>query len=83
MSHILLFIMLLASLIVLPILTPWYIFIPLGTWIVRLPYVEGICPLTSLESSLRVKLGQPPIKSFIKQNILRPYVKIKKHFRKI
>lgn len=82
-SHYILFIVLAASIPLMIINLEWYIWVPLGTWVVRLPFVEGICPLTSLESKLRVMTGRPAIKSFIKQNILKPYVKTKIYIRKI
>lgn len=81
--HLLLFIILISSLCILPFYADWYISVPLMTWILRLPFVDGMCPLTELESRLRVSLGMPPIKSFIKQNILKPYVRIKNNIRKI
>ena len=81
--HLMLFILLLLAIPLLILKTPWYISVPLCTWIIRLPTVQGMCIITELESKLRIMLGKPPIKSFIKQNILRNYAKFKRYIKSI
>lgn len=82
LAHFALFLALAGSGIALLIWEPWYVSIPLVTWILRLPVLPGVCQLTQLESSLRVRLGLSPIKSFIREHVLKTYVKIKKRIKR-
>lgn len=70
----------LTILFVIPFLAPVYISIPIDTLIVNLMFSPTPCPLTRLESSLRVKLGMPQIKHFVGHYFLSP---IRKVYRKL
>jgi hypothetical protein len=59
------------SLIILPFKTPFYIWLPLMTWLVALVTNPIKCMITSLENKLRKKLGMPEIKGFVYHYILR------------
>ncbi|MBC8408769.1 MAG: DUF2784 family protein [Rhodobacteraceae bacterium] len=60
-----------AALFVLPLLTPWYIALPLTTWILVLSTSRNLdCPLTRFENKLRNKINKPQIKGFIKHYII-------------
>lgn len=63
--HIMIVIGNLAALGFLPFTTPWYISLPLCSFLVRLALVEANCPLTILENHLREKLGYKKIRTFI------------------
>jgi len=65
-SHIFIIFAHLAALLILPILTPWYVALPLAGYIVNLVYLPGGCVLTKLEDAIRRKLGLPEVKKFIK-----------------
>lgn len=53
------------------IYTPWYISIPLISFLIRLATVERICPLTNIENWIRRKLGMKEIKTFIGHYIIK------------
>lgn len=49
---------------------PWYVSMPLITWIVNLSMYPGKCPLTVLENYARVRIGLKPIRGFVGHWIL-------------
>ena len=44
---------------------PWYVSLPLSTWIMHLSVGPFRCPLTTLENTLREELGLSRIRGFI------------------
>lgn len=72
-SHYILLIVLLASVPMLFLNTPWYVFWPVMSWLMNLvtmPPTALKCPLTLLENRIRVRLGWPPIRGFVSYWIL-------------
>lgn len=61
----------LISLFILPFMAPWYIALPLCSFLVLLSTSRDQCPLTRLENKLRRKLNLPTIKGFIGHYLLR------------
>jgi hypothetical protein len=60
-----------AAVVILPFCQPWYVSIPLVTFLFNLGTNNWNCPLTVLENWIRVKkLGMPKIKSFMATYIL-------------
>lgn len=66
LSHSLIILGNIAALVILPLYTKWYIWIPLCTLIVRLIFDDRPCPATQLEDFTRSKLNKNPVDSFIK-----------------
>ena len=64
-SHGVLVLSMAAAIPYLIILQPWYISIPVVTWIINLAVLPVRCPLTSVENYVRVKLNLPRISGFI------------------
>ena len=63
--------------------TPWYIALPLCTFIGVISFSRVIdCPLTRAENKLRRKLGLPQIGGFIKHYFIKPYVRFKSKHKK-
>lgn len=59
--------------LILPFLTPWYVAMPVMSFIVTLGFNTSPCPITLLEDYIRWnKLGKPKIKKFIKYYIVDP-----------
>ena len=54
-----------AAFFIVPLETPWYIWLPICTMIGRTLSASGNCPLTLLENKLREKIGMKPIKGFV------------------
>ena len=64
---------------VLPFMAPWYISLPLMTWVFNLTFTRMVdCPMTKLENKLRRELGMREIKFFVGHYITWP---IKRKFR--
>lgn len=58
---------------VLPFLTPWYVALPLLSFIVWVSFSRvADCPLTRLENKLRRRLGKSEIGGYISYYIVRP-----------
>jgi len=55
----------LVALVILPFMTPWYIWIPLTTFIVRMIFDENPCPASHLENHIRGKIGKNLISGFV------------------
>ena len=55
----------LAAFFVLPFFAPWYVALPVCSFIFRLALVGESCPLTDLENVYREKLSWKPIRTFI------------------
>jgi len=52
---------------ILPFCQPWYVALPLCTFIFWISLVRGVeCPLTRFENYLRRKMNLAPIKGFVK-----------------
>lgn len=58
--------------IIIPFTTPWYIALPLCTFLVRLGLMPDDCPVTRLENKIRVKLGMVQIDRFITHYYIKP-----------
>ncbi|MBP7209610.1 MAG: DUF2784 family protein [Paludibacteraceae bacterium] len=69
--HLILLIINVVSIFILPFKTPWYVSVPLVTWLVALATNPIRCLLTDLENKIRERLNMPKIKGFIKHYILR------------
>lgn len=70
-AHYLLFGGLLASIPFVLIYEPWYVSIPIVSWLINIGSLRGLrCPLTELENYLRRKIGLPEIKGFVSKYIL-------------
>ena len=66
-----------ASFFTVPFLTPWYIALPIMSFILITTFGQARCPLTALENALRKQIGKKPIGGFIGHYILRPLKKRK------
>jgi len=66
-----------ASFFTVPFLTPWYIALPICSFILLVTFSPMRCPLTALENNLRKRMGKKPIGGFIGHYILRPIKKRK------
>ncbi len=70
-AHYALFIGLMASPVPLFLYTPWYVSVPLVSWVINIATLRGLrCPLTELENYIRRKMGIPEIKGFVSRWIL-------------
>ena len=69
----------LAILFIIPFLEPWYVALPIETLIVNLMFSPISCPLTRLESRIRISLGMPEIKHFVGHYFVHP---LRKAWRK-
>lgn len=69
-AHYVLFFALLASIPLLLVLEPWYVSIPVVVWLVNLVTLPVRCPLTTLENTIRLKIGLPKINGFVSKHIL-------------
>jgi hypothetical protein len=70
-----------AAMFVLPFMTPWYVWIPLETWLVNTTLGKTlVCPVTEYENYLRRNLGMPEIRGFIKHYFVKPYIRCRKNF---
>lgn len=64
----------LLSVFLLTILQPWYVSLPLVTFIIWISTSRvADCPLTRWENKLRLKLGRPEIKGFIGYYFIKPF----------
>lgn len=76
--HIIIVFINLAAIFILPFYTPWYISVPLISFLIRLATVERECPLTALENLLRKQLGMRPINTFIGHYFVKHFRRSKK-----
>lgn len=60
------------SFFILPFTVPWYVAMPLCTFIVWVTFTHMECPATTVENWLRSKLGMKKIGGFIGHYIVRP-----------
>lgn len=67
------------SFFILPFVTPWYIAIPIMSYLLSILTLPTPCPLTKLEDHIRIHLGMPPIKHFVGFYFVWP---LKRKFRK-
>jgi len=77
--HMLLIVGIVVSFIILPFFTPWYIALPLCTFIWFFSTSRIDCKITNLENSIREKLRMKKIGGFLGHYLLRP---IKKKYAK-
>lgn len=68
--HMLAIIFNLIAFIILPFLTPWYIALPLDTFLANAIFNNWNCPLTQLENAVRIRIGKPKIRVFIKHYLV-------------
>ena len=62
-----------AAFVSLPFLTPWYIALPMCSFICLITFSRELrCPLTNLENSMRKKMGKKEIRGFIGHYMWRP-----------
>ena len=69
--HFILFLGNILSALILPFVVPWYVALPLCTFLVRLMVSRDRCPATDLENYIRLKIGLPKI-AFVKNYIINP-----------
>lgn len=69
----------LAIVFLIPFKEPWYVALPIETLIINLMFSPIPCPLTRLESKIRIRLGMPEVKHFVGHYIIHP---IRKQLRK-
>tara|TARA_R100000306_G_scaffold62289_1_gene68232 strand:+ start:2818 stop:3084 length:267 start_codon:yes stop_codon:yes gene_type:complete len=63
----------LCSFFVVPFLTPWYIALPICSFIFLVSFSKEIkCPLTNWENAIRMKLGKKKIGGFIGYYVVKP-----------
>ena len=63
----------LGAFLALPFLAPWYVAIPLCSFLIHLMFNQALaCPLTALENDIREKLGMRKISGFIGHYIMKP-----------
>jgi hypothetical protein len=77
-AHIALVIGVLAAFFVLPFYEPWYVALPLMTFIWFFSTTRVECKLTNAENELRGKLGMKKIGGFVGHYFIRPIKKIKR-----
>lgn len=70
--HMVLVIGVIVSFCVLPFMTPWYIALPLMTFIWFFSTSRVECKLTNLENDLRVRLGKKRIGGFVGHYLVKP-----------
>jgi len=56
----------------LPFLAPWYVAVPLATFLFSFMSTRQECRLTNLENTLRQRLGKPKINGFVGHYLVRP-----------
>ena len=60
-----------------PFLTPWYIAIPICSFIFLITFSKEIkCPLTNWENNIRIKLGKKRIGGFVGHYFIKPIRKL-------
>ena len=60
-----------------PFLTPWYIAIPICSFIFLITFSKEIkCPLTNWENNIRIKLGKKRIGGFVGDYFIKPIRKL-------
>jgi hypothetical protein len=58
---------------------PWYIGVPLCTFIVLITFSRVIdCPITRYENKVRKRLGKETIGGFVKHYLIKPYARFKR-----
>jgi len=61
---------------IVPFLTPWYIALPICSFIFLVSFSKEIkCPLTNLENEIRIKIGKRRIGGFIGYYVVKPIKK--------
>jgi len=64
---------------VVPFLTPWYIAVPICSFIFLVTFSKEIkCPLTNWENEVRVRIGKKRIGGFVGHYIVKPIRKLLK-----
>lgn len=62
---------------------PWYIALPLCTFIALITFSRVIdCPLTRFENKIRSRLGKDTIGGFMKHYLIKPYARAKRKIKK-
>jgi hypothetical protein len=63
---------------------PWYVALPLCTFIVLVSFSKVLdCPMTQYENKLRREVGKQEIRGFMKHYILRPYARFRYNLKKV
>lgn len=71
-----------SSFLILPWVQPWYIALPLCSFIFTITFSREECRLTTLENKWRRELGLQEIKGFVKHYFIRPILCIKWSLRR-
>ena len=62
---------------------PWYIALPLCTFITLVSFSKVLdCPMTRYENKLRREVGKQEIRGFMKHYIMRPYARFRYNLKK-
>jgi Protein of Unknown function (DUF2784) len=70
-THYILFLGLLLAMPFLIVHEPWYVSLPIVSWLINIGSLRGLkCPLTTLENYLRRQLGMVEIRGFVSAHIL-------------
>lgn len=67
--HFVLIAAMLAAACLVPFCAPWYVALPIVTYIINLTFTNTQCSLTKLENAVRRRLHMPEIRAFIKNYI--------------
>lgn len=70
-----------AAIFVLPFYQPWYVAVPVITYLGNLMLTPVSCPLTRLENRIRKKLNKPEIKQFVGHYFFSPVRKVWRRLR--
>jgi hypothetical protein len=62
-----------AAIFIIPFTMPWYITIPLETYLFNLVFGRNPCLITNLENTIRQKLGYRQIGGFVGHYFMKPY----------
>jgi hypothetical protein len=75
-AHWLLVVGFVLSFVMLPFRAPWYVALPLMTFMFSFTTTRVQCQLTNLENYLRLRLGKRRIRGFVGHYFLRPARKL-------
>ena len=71
-THLIIIVGNIVSILILPILMPWYVALPLMSLLVNLLFAPVPCPLTKLENKIRKELGMREVRYFVGHYLVWP-----------
>jgi hypothetical protein len=71
----------LLSIFVLPFVEPWYVSIPLLSFLLNLFLNDSfkLCPLTRIENNIRLAINKPTISSFVGHYYIKNYFRFRRY----